>query len=248
MNGLAGITKNLTAWMEWMLIRFSDAVITVSNGIAEEYVRLYKIAKPALVLNCPQYKDVVNKNLFREELGISHEQTIFLYQGAFIKGRGIEVLLETFAGLDAKFVIVFMGYGQLEGLIKEGALVHNNIYFYPAVAPSILLDYTSSADFGISTIENMCLSYYYCLPNKMFEYLMAGLPVIVSNLHEMKRVVEQNRVGVVAEVNSAEGLRQAIRRAELLDKATLRENINKIRPIYSWEVQERTLLTVYSEL
>jgi len=234
--------------VEGALIRFADAVITVSNGIAEEYARLYNIKKPALVLNCPPYKEVGKNNIFRKTLGITYEQTIFLYQGGLSKGRGIEILLETFAGLPAANVIVFMGYGPLEGQIKEYALAHENIYFQPAVAPDVLLNYTSSADFGILFYENTCKNHDYCSPNKMFEYIMAGIPVIVSNLHEMRRVVEQNAIGVVAQENTVQGLQEAIRCATKLDKTVVRENLGKIKRLYCWEEQEKVLHKVYADL
>ena len=234
--------------IERALIRFADAVITVSDGIAEEYARLYSIEKPALVLNCPPYQEVGKKDLFREKFGIIPGQTIFLYQGGLDKGRGVEMLLEAFRDLGGANAIVFMGYGPLEETIKEYALAHQGIYFHPAVSPDVLLDYTSSADFGISFIENACKSFAYCLPNKMFEYLMAGLPVIVSNLQEMKKVVEKNGIGVVAAENTVLGLQEAIQRAVNLDKTTVNENIGKIKQVYCWEEQERTLRMVYRGL
>jgi len=141
-----------------------------------------------------------------------------------------------------------MGYGELENLIKEYSKKYNNIYFHPAVSPDILLDYTSSADFGISTIEDSCLSYIYCLPNKMFEYLMAEIPVIVSNLPEMKGLVEKNKIGVVAQENTPKGLKEAIAEAINLDKEELKSNIQKVKEIYNWEEQEKVLLDVYKEL
>jgi len=130
------------------------------------------------------------------------------------KGRGIEILLDTFKTIDdEKSIIVFMGYGPLEDLIKVADKNYKNIYFHKAVTPDILLDYTSSADFGILFYENNCLNHYYCSPNKMFEYLMAEIPVIVSNLYEMKRLVEKNKIGVVAQENSPNGLKEAILKA-----------------------------------
>ncbi|MBF4328677.1 glycosyltransferase, partial [Vibrio anguillarum] len=107
-------------------------------------------------------------------------------------------------------VLVCMGYGPLEALIQEKAHQQSTIFFHPAVTPDVLLNYTSSADYGVSFIEDSCLSYRYCLPNKMFEYLMAGLPVLTSNLFEMKRLVEIEGVGIVAEENTVEGFRKAI--------------------------------------
>jgi len=249
LNGLKGVQKKLVKWLEKRLIKYADKVITVSDAIADEYVKLYDIEKPALVLNTPPYKEIEKKNIFRETLGIKENQTIFLYQGGLSKGRGIEILLEAFKTIDNEnAVIVLMGYGPLENLIKETSKEHKNIYFHQAVSPHVLLDYTSSADFGISTIEDTCLSYRYCLPNKMFEYLMAEIPVIVSNLYEMKRLVETNKIGTVAKENSPDGLKEAIEKAVKLDKIELKTNIQKLKTIYNWEEQEKVLIKLYEEL
>ena len=249
---LSGIKKSLVKWLERVLIKDADCVITVSETIANEYVRLYGIKKPALVLNTPPYKEVAKKDLFREQFNIDKSSTIFLYQGALTRGRGIEVVLETFKKLNKEVnksaVIVFMGYGELESDIKEASKEYSNIYFHEAVSPDILLDYTSSADFGISTIEDRCLSYRYCLPNKMFEYLMANIPVIVSNLPEMKRIIKEYQVGVVAKENSADGLKDAIKRALELDRDALKEQIERVKELYNWQEQEKVLLACYKGL
>ncbi len=235
--------------LEKTLIKYADKVITVSESIAQEYARLYDVEKPALVLNTPPYRKIDKRDLFREELGIDKEKTIFLYQGGLSRGRGIEILLRTFQQIkDKRSVIVFMGYGPLEELIKEESKKNENIYFHPAVSPDILLDYTSGADFGILFYENNCLNHYYCSPNKMFEYLMAEIPVIVSNLYEMKRLVEQNKVGVVAKENTPDGLREAIEEAVKLDKKELQKNIKKAKKIFNWENQEKVLIETYKEL
>jgi len=254
-RGLVGTKQKFTKIIEKILIKSADKVITVSNAIAEDYARLYNIPKPALVLNTPPYQEIDKKDIFRKELGIDKSQTIFLYQGGFSAGRGIEILLETFQDIHKENkkdifqpCIVFMGYGPLEELVKDAAQKYDDIYFYPAVAPNVLLDYTSSADFGILFYENNCLNHDYCSPNKMFEYLMADIPVIASNLYEMKRLVQNNNIGIVAEENTANGLKEAIIKATMLDKEELRKNIQKIKKIYNWEEQEKVLLTLYKEL
>ncbi len=254
-SGLGAIEKKLTKWLEKLLIRYVDKTMTVSDAIANEYVRLYNIQKPALVLNTSPYKKIEKKDIFRKTFDISSEQTIFLYQGGLSKGRGIEILLETFKLLweEAKQeekcpVIVFMGYGMLEGEIKKQSLKYKNIYFHQAVGINVLLDYTCSADFGFSTIEDTCLSYRYCLPNKMFEYIMAEIPVIVSNLYEMKKLVEINKIGVVAKENTINGLKDAIVEAIKIDKEKVKVNIKKIKNVYNWEEQEKILLELYKKL
>ena len=246
---LKGIEKKIVKIIEKYLIKYADKIITVSDSIANEYVKLYNIEKPALVLNTPLFKNIEKKDLFREKLGIKKDKTIFLYQGGLSKGRGIEVLLDAFKDInDNKSVIVFMGYGPLEKVIQEASKKYHNIYFHPAVSPDILLDYTSSADFGISTIEDSCLNYRYCLPNKMFEYLMAEIPVIVSNLYEMRKLVDKYKIGVVAKENSPKELKEAIKEAMSLDRNELLENIKKVKKIYNWEEQEKILLEVYKML
>jgi len=105
-----------------------------------------------------------------------------------------------------------------------------------------------SADFGIAMIEDSCLSYRYCLPNKLFEYMMAEIPVIVSSLYEMKRLVEDNNIGVVAEENTPDGLKDAIVKATRLEGDELNKNIRKVKEIYNWEEQEKVLLKVYKGL
>ena len=245
----------LKYFLEKKLVKYADKVITVSDSIANEYVKLYDIEKPALVLNAPPYKEIEKKDLFREKFSIDKNKTIFLYQGGLSSGRGIEILLDTFKQLSKNQklktknqpVIVFMGYGPLEEIIKEASRNYNSIYFYPAVTPDVLLDFTSSADFGILFYENNCLNHYYCSPNKMFEYLMAEIPVIVSNLYEMKRLVEENKVGIVAKENTPQGLKEAIKKAVELDRQELKNNIQKIKTIYNWEEQEKVLLGVYRE-
>jgi glycosyltransferase involved in cell wall biosynthesis len=248
-NGLKGLEKKLKKILEGFLIRFSDQVITVSDSIADEYVRLYNIPKPNLVLNCPPYQCVAKYNIFRETFGIRNDQNIFIYQGGLSKGRGIEILLDAFEKVSSdKNVLVCMGYGPLENLIEEKSRLSNSIFFHPAVSPQVLLKYTSSADYGIAFIEDTCLSYRYCLPNKIFEYLMAGLPVLVSNLYEMKRLVEAHQVGIVTGENSVKSFKQGVEMSINQNHQKTVENVIKAREFFSWETQEKVLKEVYRDI
>ncbi|NVK44051.1 MAG: glycosyltransferase [Oceanospirillaceae bacterium] len=248
-NGIGGFEKLFRRILEKFQIRYADTILTVSDSIANEYVRLYGVKKPDLVLNCPLYQSPEKSELFREKLGIRKDQNIFLYQGALFKGRGIEMLLDVFGSFKSdKNVLVCMGYGSLEGLIREAGLQHNRVFFHPAVNQEVLLNYTSSADFGISFIEDSCLSYRYCLPNKMFEYFMAGIPVITSNLFEMKKLVEKEGVGVVASNNSKDGFQDALENILAMDYARLQRNVISLSSLYCWEEQEKSLKAAYESI
>lgn len=245
-NGVSGFYKRIVKQIEKKLIKNVSEIITVSDSIANEYAKLYNIKKPTVVLNTPRYQKVAkSKNLFRNIFNIDEDKSIFLYQGNLTKGRGVESLLEAFSNMDSKFVIIFMGYGILEGTIKEYQNKYSNIFFKEAVSPNILLDYTSSADYGVSLIEDICLSYRYCLPNKMFEYLMAGLPLIVSNLPEMKKIVVDYGVGIVADNNTEEGLKNALYDIVTRNKNNLVNNTIRVTKLFNWEEQEKILLDVY---
>lgn len=246
-NGIRGIRKKLTKWLERYAIKHADAVVTVSDSIAKEYTRLYGIEKPALVLNCPKYEIVKKRNFFREELGIRTDQKIFLYQGGLSRGRGIEILLEAFGRLKTdNNVLVCMGYGLLEPEIKQVASQCSTVYFHPAVSPQELLSYTASADFGISLIEDVCLNYRYCLPNKLFEYLMAGLPVLVANLPEMRRFVEEYNVGVIVKNNTPVALLETLNEVLAKNPLDVSKSINSVRQQFCWEEQEKVLFSIYS--
>jgi len=249
LNGVAGMEKRLAAWLERCLIKYADKVFTVSDSIANEYRRLYGIPKPELVLNCPPYQEVQKQDLFRKELGIRKEQTIFLYQGGLSRGRGIELLLEAFARLSGdRNVIVFMGYGPLATEVQRHASSHSTIFFREAVSPGILLNYTASADYGVLFYENNCLNHDFCSPNKMFEYLMAGIPVLAANLFEMKRLIEKYGLGVVAKENTVDGFIEAVDASLAFDYLQIQQNVFAIRKLFNWEAQEDVLLRAYDEL
>jgi len=246
-NGLKGWEKRTKRWLERALIGFADEVISVSDSIASEYKRIYGIPKPHLVLNCPLLKEIKKGNRFREIFGIRPDQKIFLYQGALMKGRGIDILLEAFDGFESdENVLVCMGYGELEGIVKSKANRSDKVFFHPAVSPEILLEYTCSADYGISFIEDISLSDRYCLPNKLFEYVMAGLPVLTSNLFEMKRLVEGKCIGIVATSNTIDGFRNAIAATLRLDYSSVHKNVREARTLFCWEEQEKVLKEIYN--
>lgn len=245
-----GIRKKLKKTVERLLIKKADIVFVVSENIADWYEQHYRIERPVVVLNAPKLTELnAANNLFRESLGIKASSKICLYQGGLTKGRGCKLLLDAFSERNNDDVVmVFMGYGELEKEIKNMAAKKANIFFHPAVPPEVVLKYTASADFGISYIENRCLSYYYCMPNKFFEYAMAGLPVIISDMKEMREMLEKYQMGLVVENESIEAINNAINKIQYLDIEKFKANAQKCAEENSWEKQETKMIERYKQL
>lgn len=245
-NGLKGLRQRFSKFLERKLIYGSDLMFVVSDSIAEWYVNNYDIPRPSVVLNAPSKRELNKNNHFREQLNIREDQVILLYQGGLMAGRGVNLILDAFrARMDDKIVIVFMGYGELSVDIKEAAALQNNIFFFPAVPPAVVLEYTASADIGVALIEDTCLSYRYCLPNKLFEYAMAGLPVLVSNVKDMSDMVFRNNIGAVIADFSTASINHAIDELLVQDLDILKHNAYFVACENSWEVQEGKMLAAY---
>lgn len=248
-NGLHGIRKRIFKIFERLWIKKFKLVIVVGAAIEDWYRNEYGIQNIVTVMNCPLYQNVTKRNLFREEFGIAADSTIFLYQGAIFQGRGIETMLDAFAAVnDERYTLVIMGYGRMEEYVRAYADRYSNIFFKKAVSPDIVLNYTGSADIGISIIENICLSYYYCLPNKIFEYLMAEIPCIVSNMKEMSDYVTRYGTGVIAKDTSKEALIEAIRSIDHFDMDQFRRNIETVKKQFCWQTQEAIMIQAYNKL
>lgn len=242
------IDKRIAYITERIFIRYADVVINVSNSIAEEYSKLYNIDRPIVVLNAPKFVKIEKKNHFRKKFKISEDKFIFLYQGVLNKSRNLDILLEAFKDTDEPFVIVFMGFGPLKDLIIEYSQKYENIYFHDAVPLGKIIEYTSSANFGIIFYKNNCLNHNYCSPNKLYEYTMAEIPIIASNLFEMKKIVEEYGIGIVADRNTVEGLIEATIKISKIEKDIFHDKILRFKSLFNWETQEKLLIRAYKDI
>jgi glycosyltransferase involved in cell wall biosynthesis len=251
-DGQGRALKALSRIVERASLRFADSFIVVSESIGNWYRAAYRMEESRqvnVVKNVPyvQKIDDTAEKLLRKKFGMKDGELLFLYQGALTGGNGIYALLEVFKDEDQKKHIAFMGYGHLEQTIREYESKYPNIHFHPAAKPDEIISYTAGADVGISLPENTCLSYYFCLPNKLFEYLMSGLPVIVSDFPEMAAFIDQNGCGWKSDATPA-AFRAVL--AEINAEA-VREKSAKARACrynYGWHLEEKTLLASYNLL
>jgi glycosyltransferase involved in cell wall biosynthesis len=243
-----GLRKGIAKFIEKNCIGYVDQTFVVSESIASWYEEQYCIHRPTVVLNVPFLSEELKSNYFREKFGIRASKKIIIYQGDLSYGRGVEIILNCFLKKrNDSCVVIFMGDGDLREKIISASNASDSIFFHDFVSPKDILRYTSSADIGVSLIENTCLSYYYCLPNKFFEYAMAGLPVIVSNVVELSKIVNLAKNGVVSECIGERCFDDAIEEILNLDLVQLGINSRKIAEKNCWDIQEVKIFEIYKE-
>lgn len=149
-----------------------------------------------VLLNLPPYKKIEVSNYLRDRFNISADKRIALYQGAVSRGRGLEKSIEAFSKQDKWSLCIVGGGPELSGY-KKLARGFEYIHFTGLVPYSELHSITCSADIGLSLIEPISLSYKYALPNKLFEYFMAGLPVLATNMPPIEEVIKEAGGGLL---------------------------------------------------
>lgn len=205
-----GWRRRLAKWVERKLIDRASRVIVVSDSISKHYRQDYGLAEVPVVMNVPEPLPGVDpgrNDVLRRHFGIPDDHLVFMYQGALEEERGVLLLMQAFQRVSVDRHLVFMGFGSLTSAIKSAAENHLNLHLYPAVPPSEVIHYTRGADVGFALLDADCENHRCALPNKLFHYLHAGLPVIVSDLPEMGALVDRyacgwrvgNTVGDIAE-------------------------------------------------
>ena len=244
--------RNLVAWVEKMLMPRLAATITTTDTRAKFFSRAYGIKRPTVLQNRPRLQDVGDSNRIRAELGLGEAWPIALYQGGLQQGRGLENIIDVAKDIP-KVYFVFIGGGRLARQLKtlaKNSGQENKIFFIDTVPLSELPYYTASADIGLQVIENTCFNHFSTDSNKIFEYIMAGLPVISSNLPELRKLVTSYKFGLLVEAGNKQALKNAIQ--TLAKNKRYREELGQkassAKSALSWERQEAKLIAMYSEL
>lgn len=249
------LIKTALRLQEKFLIRHVDKVITVNRSIALELQNRYGMrVTPDVVMNCPSLVVTERTTLLRERLSLAPEVPIVLYIGGITFNRGLEQTIQSLKYLD-KPVFVMLGPGKkgFINFLRDIAVTHgvsDRVIFAPPVPHTEVARYASSADVSVAPIQNVCLSYYYCSPNKLFESIMAGLPVAASDFPEMRSVIEADHIGEVFDPAKPEEIAAAIRKI-LGDRRAyeeMRTNAYRASKKYSWEQESARLLAIYDEL
>ncbi|OAD42942.1 glycosyltransferase [Polaribacter atrinae] len=230
--------SNLEAWI---LPKLKNTY-TVCNSIAAFYHNKYKTDFKTII-NLPKEKEIqLGKFPFH-----SKDQKIILYQGAVNLGRGLELMIDTMPFLENTLLVIIGDgdlFNNLKQQVKNNNLTHK-IHFLGKISPKQLHKLTPLANLGISVEEDLGLNYRFALPNKIFDYIQAEVPILVSDLPEMKQIAIDYKVGEVVTNRSPKKLATQIKSILEKDFSTA---LKKAKQELVWEKQERKLLAIFNNL
>lgn len=241
--------------IERILVHRVDAMITTNDVVADLYSRRYGIRKPTVLMNCPTYNPQRlgnSSNGLRATLGVPLGEPIIIYSGGLQQDRGLEQMVDAMRFLD-RGVLVFLGWGYQESLLRDLAAARGldkRVIFCPPVPSDKVSEYISSASVGIICTQNTSLNNYYTSPNKLFEYLTAGLPVVASDFPFLRYVIETHRIGKACDPTSPQDIARAL--AWVLSDEyryqDLRANVLKAAAVFNWDNEARKLVNTYRGL
>jgi glycosyltransferase involved in cell wall biosynthesis len=233
-----------------------DAVIAVSEPYAAMMERDLDLADPAVVRNCPERWDPPDPrpDRIRAALGIDPDTRIVLYQGGLLVDRGIEEAMDAILDVPGA-VLVLMGFGNQEARFRgmaSGPMYAGKVFVLDAVPPVELLDWTASADVMVMAIQPRSENHRFMTPQKLWEALAAGVPVVAADLPGFAAVVNETGCGELCDPGSPASIAAAIRRILDGGPETIRRlgdrGLAAAHDRYNWETQFAVLDGVYARL
>jgi len=232
--------------VEKLFIKHANHIITTGSIDSDVLKEMYGVTNTIVLRNLPNFYKPAQKTDLRNQLEISSDKKILLYQGVILKGRGIEKIFDILPDIP-EFVFVLIGGGEFEKYYEKLAVdrkVIDQVFFIGKFSQEDLPKLTPSADVGIALIENISKSYYYALPNKLFEYIMAEVPVVVSNLPQMKEIVDKFNVGFAVDPNNKDELITALKNltSDEVQYKEFKQNCKIASEALNWENEVGNLL------
>ncbi len=240
------VVKAVWTAIEKLLVPKVDAAYTVCDSIAEVYRDLYQVDFK-VVRNLPVCSQSENMPAPIPEK--KSDPNIIVYQGALNLGRGIESAIRAMAFVEGA-ELWLAGDGDLISELKQMVAelgLESKVRFIGRLPLQELSLITRQADLGISLEEDLGLNYRFALPNKLFDYIQAGVPVLVSNLPEMRKIVEHYQIGAIGETHQRKELAERMKSCLFDQEKRLvwKQNLPKAAKELCWENEEEILRGIF---
>ena len=234
--------KNVWIYLEKIIIPRLENVITVSDSIKNHYHNLYGISATVL-RNIPKIEKISQKNFEIDTKG----RKVILYQGSVNIGRGIELMIDTMPLLNG-YLFIVIGDGDIIDKLKTKVIklsLENRVKFLGKKTPQELKTLTPNAVIGMSLEEDLGLNYRYALPNKIFDYIHANVPIIVSDLPEMRSVIKKYAVGELLIERTPENLAKTITN---MTNNSYKKEMKAAKEELNWSKEKEKLTSIFSKL
>ena len=240
----------------------ADVVVTVNQGLADELRRRYGSKPIAVVHNCVAVSDSVPERTvgpLRRAIGIGAETPLILYHGGFTANRGLGVLINAMRqpGLEHAH-LALLGYGPMEDELRRvaaGSASGGRVHVLPAVPPTELDGYVADADIAAMVNQPVSKNEILSTPNKLFESIAAGVPIVTSDFPMRRAIVLDNEdgpLGAVCDPERPQSVAEAIRSLLTLpahELAAMRDRARRAaRRRWNWGREARTLIDAYTLL
>jgi glycosyltransferase involved in cell wall biosynthesis len=200
----------------------------------------------AVIKNVPDSQ----ANIDPEEFNFSKPgERIILYQGALNMGRGLELMIDSMKYLE-NYLFIIIGDGDLRDDLKKKVLktgLRDKIIFLGKILPEKLSGFTMNADLGISLEEDLGLSYRYALPNKIFDYMQAGVPVLASDLPLYNQLFSEFPIGEILKKRNPESVARTVDHI-LTNRKTYQPALKKASLVYNWDHEKLKLIEFIKNL
>ena len=260
-----GQRGKLEAWFvqhaEKFLMKRADLNMMVNDSIADETARIHGLKEKPLVIRniCNNWQldetaIAAARKAFLQELKLPEDTFLVMYHGGLMAARGIEQLIEA-AAINDRIALVILGNGEeryvssLKQQVQEKQIA-DRVLFHPAVPHGELWKYVGAADVGMVTVQNVCRSYYYMLPNKFFENIQSLTPVICSDFPEVSSLVKEYGIGLTCDPADIQDINAKIEKMRT-DKEfyeSCKRNLLKAKEELCWEREKEKLVDAYRQL
>lgn len=228
--------KTIYRVVERLVMKRATEVITVCESISRELSDQFSGGRRTVqvIRNIPPIRPArqVGSSSLRKDLGIPEDRFLLLWQGGTGPTRLLEPIIEALC-LVPNVTFVIRGpslelFGDGYRSLSKQLGVENQLVLLPPVRSAEVVEAAVGADAGIWTLPNLSKNFYYALPNKIFEYMAAGLPVLAANFPEARKMVEENGIGLCFDPYNPHSIAAQIRR--LIDEPGLAERCRSAIP------------------
>ncbi len=247
-------------WEKFMINR-SQLMIVVNDSIADEVKKIYRLKnRPLVIRNIAHKWNVDNRlcNEIRKEIigaeDVERKKKLFLYCGVICEGRGIERAIKILT-YDDNYMLLILGNAASRTYLKKlidsanELGVKSRLRHHEAVPYNQMWKYIGACDVGLFLGAGSARSYYLSLPNKIFEYIQANVPILASDLPEIARIINKYEVGLTCKPNEEATIKEALDKMFIEDKWNIfKKNTFIAKEELCWEIEKKGLMDAYRKL